>query len=150
LLQPKNVGQALKKRSVNIPIAALAAGVDVADLPLFRVPCTAELLGVNILPQGADADIDASNTSAWLIEKAAVTLASKTYTNTVLFPDAGVVDALTITAIVANRKLLEGNVITLTVTNGNTAATPACIVEVEYIIADGAQFDVAHVAKTAT
>ena len=150
MLQAKNVGQALKKRSVFIPIGAQAAGVDTADIPLTRIPCSAEFLGVNIIPQGDDADIDATNTSAWLIEKAAVTLASKTYTNTVVFPNKGVVDSLTTTAIVANRKLAEGDVITLSITNGITAATPACIVEIEYIIADASQFDTQHVAKTAT
>ena len=150
MITPKATHQSMKKRSVFTTIAALTAGSDIADIAMFRMPCAGQIIGVNIIPQGADAGIDASNTSAWLIEVGSTTIASKTYSNTVAFPDPAVVDALTLSTTEANLKRSEGDVVTISITNGATAATPACIVEVEYVISDAALFDTMHPATSAT
>lgn len=143
-IEANNVGHAMKKGYIRAVVAALEAGVDVADFPIGRIPCTAEIIGAYILPQGDDSGIDGSNTSAWLIKVGSTTIASKTYSNTVAFPNAGVASVLTLTTTLANRLRVEDEVLTVSVTNGSTAATPAAIVEVEYMIADGSIFDTAH------
>lgn len=154
MIQAKNVDQSLKKRSVFIPIAALSAGTSAADMPLFRCPCSLEVIGVNIIAQGDDVGVDASNTSAWLVECGSTALASKTYDNVaedgVAFPNKGVVDPLTLSATLANRRRAEGDVITYSITNGATAATPAAIIEIEYVISDSAIFDTKHPTSSAT
>lgn len=144
MLQPRNVGQALKKRSILIPIAALTAGSDLTDLPIFRCPCALEIIAVNMLPQGASADIDGSNTSVWLMENGTTALATITWDGDPAFPDAGVVASIPITTTTANLKRAEGDVITFTITNGSSAATPATVLEVEYVVIDEAMFDVVH------
>lgn len=150
MITPKATHQSLKKRSVFVPIAALAAGVDAADIPLCRIPCSGQVIGINIIPQDDDAGIDASNTSVWLFEVGSTSLGGKTYNNVTLFPDKGVVGAMTLSTTEANLKRLEGDVVTYSITNGTTAATPASIVEIEYVISDAALFDTMHPAVSAT
>lgn len=150
MITPKATSQALKKRSWFIPIAALTAGSDAADIPLMRCPCALEIVNISIVPQGDDAGIDADNTSAWLFEVGSTALIStETYTAANAFPDKGVVDAFTLAAV-ANRKRAEGDVITYSITNGTTAATPACIAEIEAVISDEAVFDTQHTTSYAT
>lgn len=149
MIQPRNVGQALKKRSIFVPIAALAAGVDAADIVLARCPCALELVNISIIPQGDDAGIDAANTSAWLFEVGSTALiTAKTYSDTVAFPDAAVVEAFSL--VEAAKKRAEGELITYSITNGTTAATPACMAEIEYIIIDEAASDTIHPTSYAT
>lgn len=151
MIQARNVSQSLKKKSYFIPIVALAAGVDAADIPIMRCPFSAELISINIIPQGDDAGIDASNTSVWLFEKGSTALGTKTYDNAaengVAFPNKGTVDTIPLSGTIANLRLAEGDVITYSITNATTAATPASIVEIELIINDEAIFDEAHAAN---
>lgn len=149
LIGPRNVNQSLKKESVFVPIAALAAGVDAADIALMRCPCALEIVNISIIPQGDDAGIDASNTSAWLFEVGSTALiTAKTYSDTVAFPDAAVVEAFTLVS--AAKKRAEGDVVTYSITNGTTAATPACMAEIEYVISDEAASDTVHATSSAT
>ncbi len=149
MITPKAVVQALKKRSFFVPIAALAAGVDAADVPLMRVPCACEIIGINIIPQGDDAGIDGSNSSVWTFEVGATALVTPiTYDDSPTFPDKGVVTAFTL--VDAAKKRAEGDVITYSVTNGTTAATPACMAEIEVAISDEAVFDTQHTTSYAT
>lgn len=148
MIQARNVAQSLKKKSYFIPVAALAAGVDAADIPIMRCPFSAELINVNIIPQGDDAGIDATNNSVWLFEKGSTSLATKTYDNAaedgVAFPNKGTADGIPLSGTIASLKLAEGDVITYSITNGATAATPASIVEIELIINDDSIFDETH------
>lgn len=150
MITPKATHQSMKKRSVFIPLAALTAGSDIADIPLFRMPCSGQIIGLNILPQGDDAGIDDDNTSVFLFEVGSTSLGGKTYNTTATFPNKGVVGAMTLSTTEANLKRSEGDVVTISITNGTTAATPALIAEVEYVISDAALFDTMHPATSAT
>jgi len=147
LIKPNNVHQSLKKRIVTYQVADLDANGDLTDIPVFRCPCALEIVEIGIIPQGDDAGIDADNTSVWLTEVGSTALVTKTYNNTVTFPDKGVYESL---GTVGNGKRDEGDIVTLSITNGTTANTPAVILQVEYVIADEAFFDTIHTTNYAT
>ena len=137
--------QSLTKRIVTWTYPTQAsAGDDIADFPVFRCPCALKILDVGIIPQIASVGIDGSNSSAWLIEVGSTSLVTKTYDDDPAFPAKGVYDSLgTITAAAAERA--EGDVVTVSVTNGTTAFPKQLILQIEYAVLDKAMFDTKHV-----
>jgi hypothetical protein len=113
--------------------AALAAGVDVAAVPIFIVPAGYKftLIDASIVGAGASAGIDAGDTSVFEIKVGATDLALKTYNNVVIFPASGVADSL---GAITSGLRVAGEVITLSITNGATAATPATRVQLTGIL----------------
>lgn len=109
----------------------LDAGGDITARPVFAVPTghTITLTSIDIIPQGDDAGIDASNTSVVTVSNGANAIVAKTYDGTTgkVFPDAGVVGNLG--SLSATHKVLAaGAVVKLTIANGTTANTPAFLV----------------------
>lgn len=142
LIHPANVDQSLKKQIVTYKVEDLAAGADIADIPVFRLPSAAKIVEVGIIPQAASAGIDDANTSVWLVEVGSTTIANKTFNTSNTFPTAGTYEKL---GDVSNGDRVEGDIVTVSVTNGTNADTPACILQIEYIIKDEALFDTQHV-----
>lgn len=142
MIHANNCDQSLIKRIVTYQIENLAAGADIADIPIFRCPCALKILDIGIIPQGDDAGIDASNTSAHLIEVGSTALVTKTYSNTVAYPNKGVYGSL---GSISNAERAEGDVVTLSITNGVTADPPAAVLQIEYAVLDKAMFDTQHV-----
>ena len=128
---PRNMADSAKTKIVTYQIADLAAGADIADIPFLRCPTDITVTEIGIIPEAARAGIDAANTSVFLVKVGATTITTKTYNNVTLFPAKGVYDSL---GNISNADRLEGDVMTLSITNGATADTPAGTLQVEYII----------------
>lgn len=116
-----------------------AVSGDLAAQAQFRVPKDIEIIEAGIIAQGTASGIDASNTSAWSLKNGSTVIATKTYTNTVVFPTANAYSALTLTA--ANANWAEGDILTLTVVNGATVVTCPVMLQIEYIYRDTAMMD---------
>jgi hypothetical protein len=134
MITNKNIADEAKVRYLQVSIAALTAGNDKAATRLMPLP-KCRITEVLIMADGDDAGIDATNTSAWVIKSGTNTVASKTFNNTVTFPDAGKTTALTLDNTKAT--LADGTILTYAITNGATAATPATIMRIAYVPMDG-------------
>lgn len=121
--------------SVPILIEDLAAGADVAARACFMAPlpgCT--LTNIGIIPQGASADIDDSNTAVIVVATAAGNaIVSKTY-NTATQPPAANVHGTLGTLSSTYKVLTTHQVITVAITQGTTADLPAFILNLEYTV----------------
>lgn len=132
MITPRNLADSAKTQIVTYQVADLAAAADIADIPIFRCPKDITIVEIGIIPEAAAVGIDASNTSIWLVEVGSTTIATKTYDATTVFPAKGVYDSL---GTITNADRLEGDVLTLSVTNGGTTSdTPAATLQIEYII----------------
>jgi hypothetical protein len=120
-------GAAADLQIVRHQVENLAAGADIADIPVFVVPTgyTATLVSATLLSQGTPAGIDAGNTCAVNIEVGATSMAAKTFSNLVVFPTSDAA-ALTLTA---DLTATTGQVVTASVTNGATADPPAFLLQ---------------------
>jgi len=122
--------QAANLQSFTYELADLAAGGDLAATPVFVVPAGYKftLVAVNLIAKGDDAGIDAANTSVFTLAVGATAKAGFTFDGTAgkVYPDNGASKALTI----SDAALAAGDVLTVAVTNGATADTPASLVQV--------------------
>jgi len=134
MITNKNIADEAKVRYLQVSIAALTAGNDKAATRLMPLP-KCRITEVLIMADGDDAGIDAGNTSVWEVKSGTNTVASKTFNNTVTFPDAGKTTALTLDA--TKDELAAGTILTYAITNGATAATPATIMRIAYVPMDG-------------
>lgn len=133
MITPRNLADSSKTHIVTMEIAAKEAGVDLADSPIFRAPKNITIIEAGIIPRGSYTGH--ADGSAWLIEQGTTAIATKTYTATVgaTPPSAGAYDSLG--AIVeAAKNVAEGTVLLCSLTNGAGAASPACLLQIEYII----------------
>ena len=120
--------------TAHIPVADLAADADLADIPIFVAPAACELVSVGILAKGNSAGIDAGNTSVFLVEdESSNAIVTKTYSNTVAFPDGTYGSLGTLSA--THKILIAGEKVLLSVTNGTNANLPAFDVVIVYKIA---------------
>lgn len=113
----------LKLYTRHIGIEALAANEDIAARAEFYNARACTLLSAGILLRGASAGIDAGNTCVVaLADAAANAIVSKTYGATA--PTANALNDLG-TLSATHKVLTAGEIVTLAITNGTTAATPA-------------------------
>jgi len=109
----------------------LAAGADIAARALHSVDQDSWIVAARIANQATTATgIDASNTCVVALANAAGAVASKTYTNTVVFPAANAQDSL---GTITNPHCPKGDVLTLAVTQGATANAGPFLVEVDFV-----------------
>lgn len=126
--------QLVQQQTVQVFITNLTAGTDLPATLQFAAPAPLLVLSVRVLAQSPSAGIDAANTSAWLVTRnGSLTVASKTYNNVTTFPAAGTVDILT-AGTQADRTFAAGDTMQLEVTNGATAATPLCYLQINYVL----------------
>lgn len=107
----------------------LAAGADVAAIPVFVVPAGFKftVTEMDIISQGAAVGVDDADTALFTINVGATVLATKTFNTSVVFPASGVVSNM---GAIANGVRVAGDVITFTNTNGTTADLPAYIMQI--------------------
>jgi len=109
----------------------LGAGADIAARAFHSVDQDSWIVAARITNQATTATgIDASNTCVVALANAAGAVASKTYTNTVVFPAANAQDSL---GAITNPHCPKGDVVTLAVTQGATANAGPFLVEVDYV-----------------
>ena len=116
-------------------VATLAAGVDLADQPMFAVPTGKKftIISAQILSQGTAVGVDDTNTCVVTLEEGVNKIAEKTFDTDTAFPAAGVsVDLGAIT----NGVLAAGKVVTVSVTNEANANPPAFVAQVVGILED--------------
>ena len=133
MITPKNMADSSKTHIVNFMTAALSAGSDVADFPAFRAPKDIEIIEIGIMPTATYTGH--ADKSTWLFENGSSAIATKEYTATEGHtpPSANTYDSMgAITA--ANKKMSEGDILSYSITNGAGAATPICMVQIEYIV----------------
>lgn len=133
MITNRNIAEEAKTRYLQVNIAALTAGNDKAATRLMPLP-KCRITEVLIMADGDDAGINAGNTSAWVIKNGNNTVASKTFNNTVKFPDAGKTTTLTLDDDYTT--LDDGTILTYAITNEGTAATPATIMRIAYVPLD--------------
>lgn len=134
MITNKNIADEAKVRYLQVSIAALTAGSDKTATRLMPLP-KCRITEILIMADGDDAGIDAGNTSVWEVKSGTNTVASKTFNNTVTFPDAGKTTTLTLDA--TKDELADDTILTYAITNGATAATPATIMRIAYVPMDG-------------
>jgi predicted RecA/RadA family phage recombinase len=122
-----------QEQVVLVPIAALGGGADLASTIQFAHPRAGTLVSVGYLAAGTDFGvIDNANTSVFAItDGAGNSICSKTF-NTATQPtasalnDLGALDA-------ANKALNAAETVSLAITNGATAKTPAGFLVLRFI-----------------
>jgi hypothetical protein len=120
-----------KTHLITYHVADLDAGADIADIPMFRAPKDITLVEIGVIGEANPAGIDDDNTSVWLVEVGTTAIVTKTYDADNAFPNKGIYGSL---GALSNADLDEGDVLTLSITNGATANTPAVTVQIEYVI----------------
>lgn len=124
----------LTTQTISYTASDLAAGADLADAAIGAVPSgfTAIIVDASVISLGTAEDIDASNTSVFALEVGSTALAGLTFNADVAFPGSGESAALT---LVPDIELDGGDVLLLSVTNGNTADLPAFLFQVTLALA---------------
>ena len=120
------------EQMVLIPIAALGAGADLAATIQFAHPRAVTLTSIGYLAAGSDfGTIDDANTSVFAVtDGASNTIVSKTY-NTGTQPVASALNDLG-TLDPTHKVLTAGETVSLAITNGATAKTPAGYLVIRY------------------
>lgn len=129
MITPRNLSDSAKTHTATVIVPANSAGVDVADIPFFRLPKDATIVEVGILPQATYTGH--ADGSVWLVKAGSTAIATATYTAVAVPPTLGTYAPF---GAVTNADQLEGTVLTYSVTNGALAATPLCVLQVEYTI----------------
>jgi hypothetical protein len=113
-------------------IADLAAGADITATPIFCAPSGgATITDIGIVPLGATAGVDNSNTAVFAItDKDGNSIVSKTYNTANQPPAVGVYGSLG--ALSAHAVLTANEVVQLALTQGATADLPAVMLQIEY------------------
>lgn len=109
-------------------LADLDAGADLAATPIFTVPTGYKftLVDVTVISLGTAAGVDDDNTSVFVLAEGKDAKAGFTFDKTNEYPASGAGQALTI----SDSELAAGDVLTIAVTNGDTANIPASLVQV--------------------
>lgn len=111
-------------QTVIIRVEDLAAGVDIANRPIFAIPTACTLVSAGILSEGAPAGIDAGNTCVILLEdQASNAIVTVTYDNANIFPTSDYEDLGALDGV--HKALAAEEMVWLSVTNGATANPPA-------------------------
>ena len=131
MITPRNLADSAKTHIITALCTACSVGVDIADMPIFRAPKNITIVEVGIIPLATYTGH--ADGSVWAIEKGSTAIAGDTYNATEgsTPPEVGAYASL---GTISNADLLEGDVVTFSVTNGAGAASPICVVQVEYII----------------
>jgi len=112
-------------------IEDLAAGADIAARAIHGFDADGWIVSARIVNQATTATgIDAGNTCVVALAVTAGAVASKTYTNVVIFPAANTQDSL---GTITNHHVPKGDVMTLAVTQGAAANAGPFLVEVDYV-----------------
>lgn len=116
-----------------VQVEDLDADGDIANRVLLVCPTGYQitLSGITIISQGTAAGIDAGNTCVVALTNDSDAVVSKTYNNTVPFPDAGASASL---GTLTNTTIAAGSVLKLSVTNGTTANPPMFGLQIAYSI----------------
>jgi len=123
-------GRKLVKTVIQL-VEDLAAGADIAARAIHGFDADAWIVSARVVNQATTATgIDAGNTCVVALAVTAGSVASKTYTNTVVFPAANTQDSL---GTITNHHVPKGDVMTLAVTQGATANAGPFLVEVDYV-----------------
>lgn len=116
-----------------IHVENLAAGGDIADRAVWRVPEDCTIRNAWVVGHAASAGIDGSNTSVFLLEVGSTAKVTVTYDDTNAFPDAETYEEL---ATPTDRSLSKGDTLLLSITNGAAADLPALDIQIDYVLAD--------------
>lgn len=109
----------------------VGAGADIAARAIHSFTGEGWIVAAAVVNQAtAAAGIDAGNTCVVTVAINAGNVASKTYNNTTVFPNANSRDSL---GTITNHRANPGDVLTLAVTNGATADPGPFVVEVDYV-----------------
>jgi hypothetical protein len=109
----------------------LGAGADIAARAIHGFDADGWIVSARIVNQATTATgIDAGNACVVALAVTAGAVASKTYTNVVIFPAANTQDSL---GTITNHHVPKGDVMTLAVTQGATANAGPFLVEVDYV-----------------
>jgi hypothetical protein len=118
-------------KSIMHLVEDLGAGADIAARAIHSFDQDGWIVAARVCNQATAATgIDASNTCVVALAVTAGAVASKTYTNAVVFPAANAQDSL---GTVTNHHVPKGDVMTLAVTQGATANAGPFLVEVDYV-----------------
>jgi hypothetical protein len=118
-------------KTVTHLVEDLGAGADIAARAIHSFDQDGWIVSARIVNQATTATgIDAGNTCVVALAVTAGAVASKTYTNTVVFPAANTQDSL---GTITNHHVPKNDVMTLAVTQGATANAGPFLVEVDYI-----------------
>ncbi len=107
--------------------ADLAAGVDLADVPIGYVAGAGDILSASVISLGAADGIGENNESAFVLEVGTTPKATKTFNADTTFPASGAAAALT---VAEDASVAAGDVLLLNVTNGDTVNLPSFMVQV--------------------
>jgi hypothetical protein len=131
------VPTSLTTRVFNYVIEDLSAGADISTRAIFACPVgmVATLQKAVIIPQGSAAGIDGSNTCAISLLAGTDAIVTKTYSNTVVMPNANVIGDLG-SLDATHKVLVSDELLHITVTNGATANPPSLILQVTYTLAN--------------
>ncbi|CAK0756605.1 conserved hypothetical protein [Gammaproteobacteria bacterium] len=139
IFQLTHLAATAKTHILTYRIEDLAANADIADRVVLVVPAGLNLTitGAEIVPEGAAAGVDDSNTCIIALKNGSDAIASKTYNTSAPVPDAGVPGDLG--ALDGTYKVLAaGAKLCLSVTNGTTANPAGMLLQVTYTVADAA------------
>lgn len=131
MITPRVMADSAKTHIATYKVETLAAGADLADIPMFRCPKNCIIKEVGVIGEATASGIGEGNASVFLVEVGATAIATKTYDDEVPFPAKGAYDSL---GAISNAKRAEGDIVTLSITNGDTADVPVLTVQVEYVI----------------
>lgn len=110
--------------------ADLSAGDDITAAPVGAAAFNGTLVGAKVISTGSAEGIDDDNTSVFEIKVGSTVLADFTFDATNAFPAAGAAQDLDLGNDTAVE---EGDVITLSVTNGTSANLPIFVVQLFFV-----------------
>lgn len=117
-------------RTILIPIAALAAGVDITARAEFALPVEAQVEAVTLIPQAASADVDTDNTI--VVQLVNITDTSAVIAALTRTADLVANTPVSLTLVDAEAAIAADDVIGIIVTNGAAAAPGAMKLQVRY------------------
>lgn len=135
MITPRNMTNSSKIHTMQwVMTAALDAGADLANIPIFRCPKNIKIVGAHIIPKATYTGH--ADGSVWAVKKGTTSIASATFNATAgsTPPAASASASLVLSTIEANLKASEGTVLLFSVTNGAGATTPICILQIDYIV----------------
>ena len=134
---PRVMAQSAKTHIVTVAVPACAAGVDITSQPLFVAPADIVIVAATLVGIAAAVGVDAANTSVWELETrlgaVQTSLETETFNNVNTFPAAYTPREVADPGSLGVR-VADGALVCLNVTNGATAATPVCLLQIEYWI----------------
>jgi len=118
-------------KTIKESVENLGAGADIVARAIHTFEKEGWIVSARVVNQATEAaGIDAGNTCVVALAIDAGAVASKTYSNTVVFPAANTPDSL---GAITNHRANPDDVLTLAVTNGAAADPGPFLVEVDYV-----------------